>query len=179
MSLELISALASVGTFLVIAATAAAAIIQLRHLRSSNQITALTEIRETLESSQMVAARRFVQEGLPTIVKHPGFKARVERSVLDDELQAVVLVSNFYEHMGAFVKYGIIDRQIACDLWNGVVLRDWDALLPFTTLRRRWENTQAFSENFEYLVVICQDWLKRHPDGAYPKTLRRLPEWGA
>ena len=44
MSLELVNTLATLGTFLVIGATATAAIIQLRHMRGSNQIVALNEL---------------------------------------------------------------------------------------------------------------------------------------
>jgi Tfp pilus assembly protein PilE len=51
-SLELITTLASIGTLLVIAATAFAAFVQLRHLSGSNSITALTESREVLESTE-------------------------------------------------------------------------------------------------------------------------------
>jgi hypothetical protein len=50
MSFELVNTLATFGTFVVIAATAIAAVVQLRHARSSNQIAALNELRETMES---------------------------------------------------------------------------------------------------------------------------------
>ena len=52
MSLELVNTLATFGTFVVIAATAIAAIVQLRHARSSNQIAALNELRETMETPE-------------------------------------------------------------------------------------------------------------------------------
>jgi len=60
MSLEAWSTVASVGTLFVIAATAFAALVQLRHARSSNQIAAVTEMRETIESERFRAARRFM-----------------------------------------------------------------------------------------------------------------------
>jgi hypothetical protein len=60
MSLELVNALATLGTFLVIAATAIAAIVQLRHARSSNQIEALAEFREGTQDPEMRIAERFV-----------------------------------------------------------------------------------------------------------------------
>ncbi len=60
MSLELANTLATFGRFLVIAATAIAAIVQLRHARSSNHIAALNELRETMESADFQAALRFV-----------------------------------------------------------------------------------------------------------------------
>jgi hypothetical protein len=44
MSFEALSALAAVGTFVVITATAIAAMVQLRHLRTSNQLTGLLNI---------------------------------------------------------------------------------------------------------------------------------------
>lgn len=51
MSPEWLTAIGTIGTFVVIAALAAAALFQLRHMRGSNQIMALTEVRETVESA--------------------------------------------------------------------------------------------------------------------------------
>jgi hypothetical protein len=48
MSAEWVTAIATSVTALVIASSAAAALFQLRHMRGSNQIVALTELRETL-----------------------------------------------------------------------------------------------------------------------------------
>ncbi|HEV2909756.1 MAG TPA: hypothetical protein VGX02_10825, partial [Candidatus Eremiobacteraceae bacterium] len=76
MSLELLSAIAAIGTFVVIAATAVAAIVQLRHLRSSNQISAITGIQETIESPEFEAARRFIHSDLPLLMKEPRFAER-------------------------------------------------------------------------------------------------------
>ncbi|MBV8366944.1 MAG: hypothetical protein JO194_10675, partial [Candidatus Eremiobacteraeota bacterium] len=42
MNLELLNVFATLGTFVVISATAIAALVQLRHARSSNQIAAMT-----------------------------------------------------------------------------------------------------------------------------------------
>jgi hypothetical protein len=61
MSLELVNTFATLGTFSVIAATAIAAIVQLRHMRGSNQIVALNELRETTETAEFRAAQLFVQ----------------------------------------------------------------------------------------------------------------------
>jgi len=59
MSLELFNILARLGTFIVIAATAIAAIVQLRHMRSSNQIAAINELRETIETPEFQVAQQF------------------------------------------------------------------------------------------------------------------------
>jgi hypothetical protein len=46
MSTELLNSIATLGTFVVIAATALAALVQLRHMRGSNQIAALSDLYE-------------------------------------------------------------------------------------------------------------------------------------
>ena len=50
MSLQLVNTLATFGTFLVIAGTAIAALVQLRHARGSNQIAALTSYATAIQS---------------------------------------------------------------------------------------------------------------------------------
>ncbi len=175
MSLELLSALASAGTFVVILVTAIAAVVQLRHMRSSNQIAALTECREVIESPEFFAARRFIQDELPVLMKEPDFAARLRTRVLGSQLQPINFIANFFENLGAFVKYGIIDREIACDLWGAVVVGTWNALLPVTKIQREVLDTQALWENFEYLTVLSQDFIARHPDGVFPSGIRRLP----
>jgi hypothetical protein len=137
MSLELVSAIAAIGTFVVIAATAFAAIVQLHHLRGSNQIVALTEIREVVESAKFFAARRFLVEELPSLMKEPGFKEGLKAPLFDKRLEPASYIGNIFEGLGTLVKYRIIDRDIACDLWGGVVLSAWAQLLPVTTTRRQ------------------------------------------
>lgn len=63
MSLELISTLAAVGTFFVIAATAIAAVIHLRHLRASNQLTAFMTVTHRLDDAEF----RGVLPAIPNI----------------------------------------------------------------------------------------------------------------
>ena len=61
MSRELVNTFATLGTFVVIAATAIAAIVQLRHMRGSNQIVALNELREARETPEFQAALQLLQ----------------------------------------------------------------------------------------------------------------------
>lgn len=175
MSLELLSALAAIGTFVVIAATAVAAIVQLRHLRSSNQIHAITGVQEVIESPQFRTARRFIQDELPRLIKAPDFSERIKHRVLDDELVSLNIVGNIFENLGALCKYGIIDKEIVCDLFSGPILSAWNAMVPVIAIRRRALDAPALLENFEYLAMLCEDFETRHPGGAYPRGARRLP----
>lgn len=184
MSLELWNTFATFGTFLVISATAIAAVAQLRHARGSNQIAAINELRETSERADFRATQHFVFTQLPEKLNDPAFRYQVvNRAARTAEIgplidQAVSL-GNFYESMAILVRDGLVDRELALEIWNGVVVRAWEALVPFTAVLRR-ELGSIVWENFEYLTVISQDWLAAHANGTYPPGIRRIEpkdEW--
>lgn len=176
MSAEWVTAIGTVGTFAVITASAVAALIQLRHMRGSNQIVALTECRETMESPEFRDAQNFVSFVLPTRLKDPAERHKVRVLPFAGEYQAIGTVANFFESMGGFVKSGIIDRRIACDSWAYVVLRNWNALLPVTTFVRESIKTKAIWENFEYMAVLAKQFSDKYPNGSYPPGFPRMPE---
>jgi hypothetical protein len=74
MPLELVNTFATFGTFLMIAGTAIAAVVQLSHARSSNQIEALAELRQEAAGSEMVPALRFVRFALSAKMRDPAFR---------------------------------------------------------------------------------------------------------
>ncbi len=175
MSAEWVTAIATMGTFVVIAASAIAALMQLRHMRGSNQIVALTECRETLESAEFRDAQRFVSFELPKRLTDPSECVRAATLPFVDEYQAIGTVANFFESMGLFVKAGIIDREIACDFWSFVVLRNWNALAPVTTYVRHVVATDSLWENFEYMAVLSEEYIQRRPS-SFPDDMRRMPK---
>ena len=176
MSLELVSAIAAAGTFIVIAASAVAALVQLRHMRSSNQIIALNEFRETLESREINEAQRFVSYVLPERLRDPQERIKITTLPFSDEYVQIGLVANFFENMGEFVRHGIVDPEIACDLWAFVVLRNWKALAPLITYMREVVGAPALWTNFEYLAVLSGRYGDEHPNGVYPPGFPRMPE---
>ena len=171
MSPEWVTALATMGTFVVIAASAVAALLQLRHMRGSNQIVALTECRETLESDAFQEARYFVQRLLPDVLRDSEIQRKLAEESFPKELRAAQYVANFFESMGAFVRFNIIDRTIACDLWSSVVVASWEALRPITRILRRRD--PGVWENFEYLAVLSKEFLERTP-ASYPRGIARM-----
>jgi Domain of unknown function (DUF4760) len=179
MSLELVNTLATFGTFLVIAGTAIAAIVQLRHARSSNQIEALAELREGSETPEMQAAQRFVRHDLNEKLKDAAFRYQiVNQGTMAPENQSswteITRVGNFYENMGALVKSRLADKDLVLDIFSTQVLNNWKWLIPITALVRASRNDNSIWENFEYLTVLSQDWETANPNGAYPVGVRRL-----
>ena len=173
MTLEVVNTIASIGTLLVIAATAIAALGQLRHMRGNNQIVALTECREVLESEGFMRALRFVVRELHEHVKDPKTRAALMQAPLGEELRAVNVVGNFFESMGSFVKHDIIDEDIAMDLWSGIVVQAWEHLVPALSVMRRTAGIGLW-ENFEYLAAISKAYAASHPSGTYPSDKPRL-----
>jgi hypothetical protein len=184
MSLELVNTLATFGTFFVIAATAIAAIVQLRHARSSNHIAALNELRETMESADFQAAQHFLQTELPARLQDPGFRYQLANaSARTDEMRPLVArinaLGNFYESIGILVKTGLVDKDLVFEMWADIARQAWERLVPIAAIYRRRVG-DALWENFEYLTVLAQEWIAAHPKGTYPAGVHRIDikdEW--
>jgi hypothetical protein len=184
MSLELWNALATFGTFVVISATALAAIVQLRHARGSNQIAVLNELRETQERAEFQAAMHFVTAELAEKLNDPSFRHQiVNRAARTAEngplIGRALTLGNFYESMAMLVRNGLVERDLTLEIWNRPVVYSWEALAPLTAMLRRRYGSVTW-ENFEYLTVLSQDWLNAHAKGTYPPGARRIElqdEW--
>jgi hypothetical protein len=173
MTAEWVTAAAAVGTFVVILGSAVAALVQLRHMRGSNQIIALTECRETLESPEFREAQRFVSYELPKRLKDPAECRKIVTVPFVNEYQAIATVANFFESMGIFVKNGIIDKDIACDFWSFVILRNWNAVAPVVAYARETVSHNLW-DNFEYLAALTTRFEAEHPT-TYPTSVPRMP----
>ncbi len=178
MSLEVLNTVATLGTFFVIAATAVAALIQLRHARSSNQIAALNELRESQQTDHFIKALHCLYTELPLLIQDPEFRYqlghRQDRTAKFNEvISSIEAVGDSYENIGLLAKTGLVDRRILLDIYPMLVIDAWTALLDVTAILRAHYGSSLW-ENFEYLVVLSQDWNAAHADGTYPRGMRRI-----
>lgn len=176
MSPEWTSATAALATLAVIAASAFAALTQLRHMRSANYFASMLKLRETLESPGFSESYRAALRFLNDDLAEPDVRRTIltaERILVLPELEPVLIVGNFFENAGCLVKNKAIDDRIFCDLLSSIVASTWKAYAPFIA-HRRLVAGNAFYENFEYVAVICEDWLSAHPNGIYPRRTRRM-----
>jgi hypothetical protein len=178
MSLELWNTVGTWSTFLVIAATAVAALVQLHHTRRTNQIAVLSDLFEKMSAAEFVSARQFIFSGLAEKMQDPAFRYQVvnraKRTQENSELIAkTIIVGSYFEEMGLLAKTGLVDRELLCDMHSDGIVNAWNALCELTATER--EGHRSIFENFEYLTVLAQDWLKKHPSGSYPPNVRRLP----
>jgi hypothetical protein len=176
MTPEWISAIASIVTMLVIGASAIAALMQLRHMRGSNQIELIANWTEAIEGEQFQRAFAFVRTDLTRILSDREKLRSLSWSPIPLELQPVRTVANHFESIGSFVRRGIIEADVACDLWALVVTLAWDASVPVVTQARHTLRSDALWENFEYMAAISKRWIDAHPNGTYPDDQLRMPK---
>jgi hypothetical protein len=179
MSYELLTAIASVGTFLVITASAIAALIQLGHLRSSNQLQAVTALARDMDATLPYLG--YVYNELPTKMNDPAFRGEIALLVNSDahpELSMAI----FFDRCGMLVRRKLMDERLIFEHGTGAtaVVIGWHKLEDVVAIRRR--HAPDAYRNFEYLTVRAQAWLARHPHGTYAASEPRLPvtdRWAA
>jgi hypothetical protein len=173
MTPEWVAAVASVA-FVVIGATAIVALIQLRHMRNSNQITVFTEIRHKIETPDFQCAIRFIRYELPQKMNDSAFRVRLlDRN--SSEGKVVADVGNFLDSaIAPLVKHGMVDHDLACDLFYYPVVMCWDTLAPYIASSRTLLGYRLW-EDFEYLTLLCKDFRVRFPHGTYPRGAAALP----
>lgn len=172
MSLELLNTLASIGTFTVIAASAIAAAIQLRHLNRNNQLQAVLALRAERNLTEIDQAYEFVVTQLQDKLKDQAYRDELEREEAPSrERHKELLLADFYEHIGAYVKKKLIDEDVYFE--QASPGRYWALVEPAIAIYRRRRGKHCF-DDFEYLVVRELDWDKAHPQGTYPAGVRRL-----
>jgi len=175
MTVESWAAAAQIGTFVVIAATAVAALIQLRHLRAANDMAAASAFIMEFEGVELRDAFTFVRTHLKERLEDPEFRAEILGAIQDRSKHPEIAVLNFFDLWGGHYRGGAINRTWFMRHNAGVVLGFWELLKPVVELSAAPDGTNTAFEAFEYLAVKAQDWIAAHPAGDYPKGVRRMP----
>jgi hypothetical protein len=174
MSFETVSLVLSLSTLAVIAASAIAALIQVRQMRTANQIDATMRFSEHMERPEFREALRFVIEDLGNRLNDPIFREDLlTKGRTAPSLAEFVRVSVLFEEMGNLLKHGILDEDLLFDNHAFLINSCWDSMAPaLAIMRRRLDD--SLLENFEYLTVRTRQWLAAHPS-AYPIGTPRMP----
>lgn len=173
MTPEVASAVAAVATFFVVAAGSVAALIQLRHMRTSNQMSAILEYERLLLSEDFHRLRSELVTHLDEWLQDEAAMARMQ-SGAGYEYRVVTGVANIFENLGSMVRFGMLDPDVACGLWAHLVTVAWDRLAPLTMRVRVSLGTDGIWENFEYFAWLSKRYREQHPEGTYPAGVPRL-----
>jgi hypothetical protein len=169
--LETLNTIAALGTFVVIATTAIAALMQLRHMRASNQLEGLLSVLARVEDANFNKWLTDTQHQLPEMLADPAYVKSVYDNTFDRNV-AWLQLGNSYDWVGSLVKNRLIPIDAFLDVYSFRIVQAWELMVPMTVLARH-KVGNAVWENFEYLYVCGLDWTKKHSDGTYPKRMQR------
>jgi len=172
MSLEAMNLAVSAGTLVVISATAFAALVQLRHIQRANQLAGLQNVFGMLLDPSVRELVNFVRHDLAQRMKDPAFRAGLLEIPVDRSVHPELYLCDMYNHVGSFIRSGLIDERIYLQTeWYNVNLY-WELLREVVMELRRVK--PFVLENFEWLAQRAQNWALEHPRGDYPPDARHL-----
>ena len=175
MSTDSVNIVVSLATLIVVAAASVAAIVQLRHLRTSNQLNAMLEILNQWNSPALQSALAEIQR-IPEKLKDPAYVQTLSTpEVIDRAHYPEFLAMDFWEQIGTFVKRDLVDESTLLDITSGQIYFAWQICEPAIAITRAKVGLSGF-ENFEYLAVRASLWRQRYPDGTYPARVPRMSE---
>ena len=171
MTLELWNTIAAWLTLIVIAATAIAAVFQLRHMRAGNDLQGLLKVLEMAYEPAVQDAFDYLTSVYPQKMTDPAYLKELEMDPVDSHVHKELIACEYYERLGSYVKNGLISADFYLDCSSPQMY--WEILAPIVAILRKQRGCSAY-ENFEYLVVLERQWNARHPDGNYPKGVPRI-----
>jgi len=140
-----LTAIGSIAAAIVILIGSAAAVVQLKHLRLSNQLESYLDLMRQLNSPEMIEAREYTES---CDFEDPEVLRKAFADGLDRRL---ILTGGFYQVVARLINYGALDR----DLFAPIIMtapRVWRALAPVVyEMRRRTPENPRWAD-LEYLV---------------------------
>jgi hypothetical protein len=170
MSWEAMSAIGTFVTAFILAAASIAAIVQIKHLRAANQLTAFLEINRVLNSDEFQAAVAFVFKELPNRLRDGEFvKELTGTEPLDRRKHPEIWLGDFWDQLGALIHLGVLEAPLFLATNMYVCPVHWQKLLPVVEFVRR-DDPRIWLE-FENLAKLCDKYARKLSIGA-PWTVR-------
>lgn len=173
MSLEAWNTVFAGLTFVVITATAIAALVQLRHLRSSTQLQGWIAVSERWNDAELHKIIVYCRNELPAKMRTQAYQQAM-RAGNERSEHLEFRLADFWEQIGAMVKHGFIIEVPYLDLASFAVLTSWSLVSPAIGLARESLGPSLY-ENFEYLAARAKKYTTENPSGSYPSGTERLP----
>ncbi|MDQ6781481.1 MAG: DUF4760 domain-containing protein, partial [Candidatus Eremiobacteraeota bacterium] len=146
-----------------------------RHLRAGNQLTTLLTLMRMWDQPEMQEHVGYMRGPFQEKLKEPAYMRGFTTRALPRSEHPELLVADYWEQIGAFVKYGLFDERSWLDVACNQIEAAWEALEP-AIMAMRVAGGSAVFENFEYIAVRAQLWIRAHPDGYYPKRTPRMAQ---
>lgn len=182
----MLTAVASFATAIIIAATAVAAIIQLRHMRAGNAIEAILSFRSMIEDEEHRRAMRLLRTGdLDRAMHDPDFRRYLYRRMMQrpnpdvpqsysDLNECAITIANCFELIGGMIRNKVTPPDIFLPNYWWMVVGTWERVNTWIAAMRQYSGSDGMYVDFEFLTVISREWGKKHPD-SYARGYPRAP----
>jgi len=171
MTFEILNTAAAVGTFLVIAGTAIAALVQLRHLRRGNWLAVQLKILEMWSSDAIQEPYNYIKVELPEKLKDPKYRAELEYGPIDRSVHREMVMIDWNTHLGLILEEHALDDSFLGFYMPAIVV-SWEKLAPVVALLRRGRDENTF-QHFEYLVARARAYAARSRRDIFARGLQR------
>jgi hypothetical protein len=170
---EWLTAIGTIGTCVVIGATALAALVQVHHQRAANRLEAILALDEHFRDPDLQAALVYVQTELPRKLEEAAYRDELShRGFIDPRSHPELLLCNWFNKMAILVRHDVVSEDVFMDMFARLIAYYWELLAPAIVLMRRSRGTGEY-HNFEYLAYRAKGWLAVHGAGQFPKGLHR------
>lgn len=165
----------SIATLVVLLTAAIAALVQLRHLRASNELSSFSEAFELWYSAPVQDGLKFIQQGLAAKMEDPSFRRELDTpGPVDHSRHPELNVADFFDNMAIYHILGNMREDMIMQAAAQLMDNLWHSLSPTIAIMRRQRGPQMYA-SFEYLVHRGRQWSARYPEGFMPKGFQRLP----
>jgi hypothetical protein len=172
--LDFVNTIVQACTLLVFVGTAVAALVQIRHLRASNELEAILALADQMQKPELQHALRYVQGELEARLGDAAYRGELAAlGYIDPKRHPEMDACNWFNELGTIVKNRLVERTTFLELYARLVTYYWERLVAVVAILRR-ERGPAQYENFEYLALLAQQWIAAHPKGNYPAAAERL-----
>jgi hypothetical protein len=120
----------------------------------------------------------YMRHELPKRMAEPGFFEELDRSPIERARHPELHLCDWYEQVGSYLKYGLLDERAVMDVSWSSSRAVWNALEPIIERMRRTRGDMLY-ENFEYFVARGVLFERAHPHGTYPATMPRMRDFRA
>lgn len=172
MKTEELNLLLSGATLLAIGITAIAAVIQLRHLRGTYQLSAVMHLVDRFSRPEIAHAVEDARSALSERLADPAYRDTLAGNPSKAQHPELILC-DFQEQVGSYVRHGLISESLYFDCASYTATHLWRFLEPVVAIRRRNHGPHVY-ENFEYLVARTRAYVARNPSAFDRRTPRLM-----
>lgn len=148
-------------TLVVFVVTASIALVQLRHLRKSYQMTTASALLQNYWTPQFQAFMHYVFFEIQSHLETPQFREELRSVPVDKTKHPEVYVCEYYSLIGAYIKGGLMPEDIFLANGSRDAIVAWRQLSVPIAIMREGTSPMLYRD-FEDLAVICERYLTSH-----------------